>query len=341
MIKSVQDEPLLKRVTIEGDSGREYTVTIDTQELKAWCDCPSYVYRKTCKHVFYVISNLDLKAERWMPMEYLKTSCKALDDLQIFPYGTVVSITSEPNLGKTKLGLQLSLASIKQTGKSAVIIETEGEAVEDQMEILKRFAPRYNLEPEEALQKVKFITTLGDVKEYGIQKLMKLLGYDLKLQLSDNGKFSCDFRPHELIIKDYLQDCRYLLIDSITMPIKESVGNETQNLPARAAIIQRLYGRLYQLAKTYNLLVVVNHHLSVNPMPIGHAKDLGTIYGGYPVLYNSKYVLQILSGTSALKKKYPQAEQIRRLRLLRHPFKMPSDDYVPVQLKKDFGFADL
>ena len=138
-----------------------------------------------------------------------------------------------------------------------------------------------------------------------------------------------------------MKDVSFVLLDSITMPLKESVGSETQNLPARASIVQRLYGRLYQIAKEYDACVVVTHHASVNPItPYG--KDLGHIYGGHPVLYNSKYAIQLLNSTSEIKKnKFKGFEhEARRVRLIRHPY-INETKMFNVRLKTDYGFVDI
>jgi len=347
-IESVSfDNDGIARIEVLSDSNNRYVVCIDSDTLKTWCDCPRWVYKKEqCKHIKFVLANVNLAGlKRRNNMELLKSGCATIDSLLGggFPYGMVVSVTAEPNIGKTKLGLQLAVANIKQKCKHSIIIETEGESFEDHLVLMKKFAVRYGLSEQDLVKHIKYYQTIGDVKEYGIQKLMKLLGYDLKLTLSKGGKFSTDFTQTKLGIDEtVLKNSSFMLIDSITTPIKESVGSETQNLPARASIVQRLYGRLYQLAKTYNLLVVVNHHTSVNPvMPFG--KDLGKIYGGQPVLYNSKYAIQLLPSTNELRKKYYQGfeNEARRIRLIRHPYIIADGKLYNIRLKKDYGFCDL
>jgi len=348
IIEQSLDNDHIARFIIEGDSGKEYCVELDGDTGATLCDCPRHVYKKeVCKHIKFILSNLDRidfkKLMEVRSMKMLKSGCTTIDTLLGggFPYGMVTSVTSEPNIGKTKLGLQLALANIKETGKKSIIIETEGEAIDDQKAILKRFAPRYGLD--NFMDKIVYYQPLGDTKEFGIQKLMRLFGYDLKLDMSNGGKFSTSFAQIKPQLNEkLLSESSFILIDSITTPIKESVGSETQNLPARAAIIQRLYGKLYQFAKTYNLAIVVNHHTSTNPvMPFG--KDLGKMYGGSPVLYNSKYAIQLLPSTSKIKKDKFQGFELeaRRVRLIRHPFNVADGQLFDIRLKKDFGFVDL
>lgn len=341
------DNDGIVRVEVLSDSRRHYIVSIDVDTLKTLCDCPVNVYKKEiCKHIKFVLENIDLSCiKRLENMDVLKSGCNTIDNLLGggFPYGMVVSVTAEPNIGKTKLGLQLAVANIKYKKKHSIIIETEGESIDDQTILLKRFANRYGVTEDELKQHIKFYQTIGDVKEYGIQKLMKLFGYELKLDMSKGGKFSTDFSQTKIgIPEDVLKSSSFILLDSITTPLKESIGSETQNLPARASIVQRLYGRLYQLAKTYNLLIVVTHHTSVNPvMPFG--RDLGKIYGGQPVLYNSKYAIQLVNSTSELKKAYYSGfeDEARRVRLIRHPYIVADGNLHNIRLKKDYGFCDL
>ena len=283
-----------------------------------------------------------MKENKW---KYLKSGCNTVDTILGggFRYGTVTAVTSEPNIGKTKLSLQLALANVASTGKKSMIIDTEGEDRDDIMEILKRFGKRYNLSEDEIKKKITIVNCQGDIQEPSLIKLMKLFGYKLKLELSEKGgKYSVSFQNVKPEIDQYKpSDYSFIVIDSLSSPLKETIGTETQNLPARASIVQRLFGKLYQYAKTHNICFVVNHHTSRNPItPFG--RDFGKVFGGDPVLYNSKYILQIIDSTSKIKKTKFQGfeDEARRVRLLRHPY-IKSDKLYDIRLKEDYGFVDI
>ena len=277
--------------------------------------------------------------------KYLKSGCKTLDTLLGggLRYGTVTAFTSEPNIGKTKLAIQLALSNIANTGKKSMIVDTEGEDKTDVEEIARRFAKRFNIDKDTLKEKFVIINSQGDLKESSLIKLMRLFGYDLKLELSEKGgKYSTSFQNIKPEIDNYnVKDFSFIAIDSLSSPLKETIGTETQNLPTRASIVQRLYGKLYQFAKTYDIAFIVNHHTTRNPItPYG--RDFGKVFGGDPVLYNSKYVVQIINSTSTIKKaKFKGFEdEAKRIRLLRHPY-IKSDKLYDIRLKEDWGFEDI
>lgn len=349
------------RSIILSDSGNIYETCIDLDDNSFLCSCPYHVYNKVaCKHIYFLyeqLKELGVKKMSNKEFEKLETGCKTIDLLLGggLPYGIVTSVVSEPNIGKTKLGLQCALANIAK-GYKSLIIDTEGEKFEDHLAIMTKFGKRWNLSEDDIKKNIIWISAKGDLNELSIEKLLKLFGYKLTLELSSNGKYSVTFedlvevikegrkiksRKKLLPIKEYMDNVRYILIDSITMPLKESVGSETQNLPARASIVQRLYGRLYQIAKEYNAAILVTHHASVNPItPYG--RDFGHMYGGHPVLYNSKYAIQLLDSTSEIKKtKFKGFEhEARRVRLIRHPYINDTKLY-DIRLKTDYGFCDI
>jgi len=177
---------------------------------------------------------------------------------------------------------------------------------------------------------------------------MMMFGFFPKLELSDKGgKYKVTFKFCEATITDeQLKETSLIIIDSLTKPVKDSIGSETSNLPARAQIIERLFGKLYQIAEIYDIAIIVLHHSSIAP-PIGPYHDIGHAYGGNPIYYNSKYILQFLNGTKvereikcAENEKETWNLESRRVILIRRPNEQATGERIPIRLRKDMGFVD-
>ena len=326
---------------IKSDSGNEYIVSIDGEYADAWCSCPYYTFKKsTCKHIMFALNNIDFSKLVNMreKLENLRSGCLTIDELMGggFPFGIPTAITGLPSVGKTWLAVMLGVANIKKTGMDSVYIDTEGNREKDILSIAYKLADRYEVSKEEIDKHFKIISTMNDPVKESLEVLCNLFGYNVTLELSSNGKYSVTFAPLKVLpIQKYLQNATYLAIDSLTTPLKESIGHETQNLPARSSIVNRIYGRLLKLSKIYNLCSVITHHVSVNPVNL---RDLGRPYGGDAIIYHSKYILQILPPDKKAKEKF--GDEARRVQLIRRPDVKTDFEKYPVRLKLDYGFTD-
>jgi RecA/RadA recombinase len=275
-------------------------------------------------------------------LKFLETGCEKVDEILGggVPLGIVTAVFGEPTSGKTQFGNQCSLSNIKNIGKKTIIIETEGLRDYDRKVLLYKFMKRWDLTKEDVDKNIVIKHTMGDIQLQSVQKLLQMFGYMVTFEISKNGKYSVKFQNcTPTLTEKTLKDTSLIILDSLTKPIKDSVGSETQNLPARAQLVERLFGKLYHVAKIYNIGVVVIHHASVNPMmPFG--RDLGKPYGGNPVLYNSKYALEFIDATNKVKNETGWGEEARRVKLLRRPDEPSTGELFPVRLKKDWGFCD-
>jgi len=103
---------------------------------------------------------------------------------------------------------------------------------------------------------------------------------------------------------------------------------------------------LYQIADIYNIAIIVLHHVSIPP-PIGPYKKKPYAYGGNPIYYNSKYILEFKNSTKkerdikcAENKKKTWNLEARRIKLVRRPDEQPTGEDMPIRLAKDIGFVD-
>jgi len=333
----------IARAIIEGSSG-EYCTSIDSELFRSWCSCPYYVYNSgTCKHIIHLMNNLEyekmVKKEKY---NFVETGSDVIDNMLGggIPYGIVTAIFGEPTSGKTLFGDQCGLANIAKTNKKTILIETEGLRDYDRKLLLYKFMPRWNLDKKTVDDKFIIKHTLGDTQLISIQKLLQMFGYMTTFEISKNGKYSVKFQNCTPSLKEKeLEETGMIILDSLTKPIKDSVGSETQNLPARAQLIERLFGKLYHTAMIYDLAIIVIHHASINPMmPFG--RDLGKPYGGNPVLYNSKFALEFIDAPNKVKNETGWGEETRRVKLLRRPDEPYTGELVPTRLKKDYGYCE-
>lgn len=324
------------------NNGRIYIIVYDPEFKTYYCTCPYSVFKKkVCKHILYVAGKIKLEVSS-MVDKSIKSGC-IIDKLLIdgFPIGTITAVASIPNIGKTKLMLQLALNNIPN---NTLIVDTEGERPEDLKSILYRFGNSRGISEEEINKHITIISSQGDLKESSLKKLGKLLGEDINFDVSVGGKITVFSVPNkkELDIERYLTDkTTLLIIDSITNPLKEDIGSLTQNLPARAEVVSKIFKKLYALAKAKNLAVVLTHHISRNPAkPYG--KDFGMVWGGDPIIYNSKYIIQLMESTKAIATTKCQGyeEEARRVRVVRHPY-LRDDTMYDIRLKKNYGFEDI
>ena len=346
LLKLWYDNFGIARAEIEGDRGIIYNVNADGEYNILWCTCPHNVlhnYKVSCKHIRYLIDNLDYDKMIKKELNYLDTGCTTINNLigGGIPYSIVTTVFAEPNIGKTMFTNQCGLANIAFTKKNTILIETEGLRNYDTKVILYKLMKRFKLDKETVDKKFIVKQTVGDLKFMSIQKLFMMFGSMVTFRISDKGKYTPDFNDKltPLISEDDLKKKSMIIIDSITKPMKNSVGSETQNLPARAQITEKLFSKLYNIAMIYDIAVVVNVHSSVNPVTIGW-KDPGKPYGGQPILYNSKYALQIRDSTNKLKKESGFGLEARRVQLLRAPGLQTTKEEFNVRLQKDYGYVD-
>jgi RecA/RadA recombinase len=280
----------------------------------------------------------------------LPTGSKIIDGLLGggVPFKLVTAIFSPPAIGKSWAGYQIGVNNIKITGKETLLIDTEGLTTTDLENILGKLRLRFDVSEKEVKNKFKMIKTYDDPNMMSIQKLLQMFGFMVLFELSERGKYKVTFQHCEATLnKKQLNDISFIILDSLTKPIKDSVGSESANLPARAQIVERLFGRLHHIAQVYNIAVIVLHHASCPP-PVGRYAKAPYAYGGNPVYYNSKYILELFSGTNEEKKikcgenkKKTWGLEARRIRLQRHPSKQPDGEKIPIRLQKDVGFVDV
>jgi len=336
----------LAKGIVESDSGNEYVVSVDGDTTDTWCTCPRYIFSRgkfTCKHQLFLLDNLEWKEMVSKKFKNFPCGCMTIDSVMGngFPQGSTVALFAESGRGKTLLSAQLALSCIKDLQQDVIILETEGNREQDFLELIGKFRPRWELTEKEVKDKLHFYPIIGSFSEKtkAMVELLKMVGFEANIDQSKKGdKYSITFKEckPKLKIGD-LEKAGLLIIDSLTEPLKATIGHKSQNLPARSELIARLFYKLITIARDYQICVIINHHASINPLQL-FGRDFGKPYGGDEVLYNSKYILAIIDSDMSARAKY--GKTARRIMLFKHPYNPVTGDLLPVNLKADYGYCD-
>ena len=356
------------RSVIEGDNGEEYTTNINPIRDISWCSCPSWVYDVTreCKHIRFLRDNIDMVKEKKnaeennnVVLEGLKCKCDTINDLLStrgldvdggFQIGTQTSVIGQPKQGKTQLVLDVALFAI-QKGMKAVYIETEGYRQQDTLSTLEKKGSYLGIDRETIEKNFIFIDAMSDFKEQALFKIGKLFGYHIYVaekeikttkegKVISGGKKTLKYDDVDAeLTDDIMNGVGVVIIDSLTHPIKETIGHDTENLTARSGFYDRMFAKFYQFARYYNIVMIVIQHTTVQPVMPGGAKDLGKQYGGDSPQYNAKFAVQIVDGTNALRKQFGH-DGVKRVRLWCHPNKITPSRWYPVILDEDGVYID-
>jgi len=344
ILKSLYYDPNgIARGIVENNS-RQYNVSICREFNRSWCSCAYNLFNKSpCKHIMFLLGEVDLnKMVKKKILDRLETGCKTIDDLLAggVPYSIVSGVYGKPMAGKSMFCYQIALANIKDNDRKVLYIDTEGIRVTDIRRLMYKFGERFDLKPEEINNKIEIISTLGDVQLKSLQKLFRMFGEMVTLDQSKGGKYTPHFEVcHPTYDDKKLGEYSMIIIDSLSKPIKDAIGSNTPNLPARSQIQERLFGMLTHKAMMHNLAIIINHHTTRNPaMPFG--EDFGTPSGGDAIMYNTKYVLEFWTATNKIKNDSNWGIEARRVRLFRHPTEQVTGEWQVVRLKKDYGYTD-
>ena len=334
------------RAQIIGSSGTEYITCLNREDDNVWCTCASKIYNPTklCKHILFLLEKVEVfKMVKRENLDRVKSECKTIDDLLGggVPYGVVTGAFGKPMSGKSQFCYQMAVANTANNDGKTLYIDTEGIRERDIRGLLYKLAKRYNKTKDDIDKNIVIKTTIGDVQLKSIQKLMQMFGTMVTFTQSAGGKITPIFQGCTPTIKDEVlsKDFSMIIIDSLSKPIKDGVTATTSNLPTRSQVQERILGMMNHIATRDNTAVIINSHVSSNPvMPFG--TDFGKPVGGDSVMYNTKYTLEFWDATNKIKKDSGFGLEARRVRLFRHPVEQIDGEWQVVRLKKDWGYTD-
>jgi len=294
------------------------------------CTCPDFAYRKKlCKHAIAVL--LKVKPETSMKilesivqqkpraLPTISTGIKELDSFAPIPMG-VVGVIGPSKIGKTLFVTQMLYKISADTKKPALFIDTEGfytpEAISRSEEV---FGKRFGRDARVEFIQLKTLESL--LSFLGLS--MSIEAREKKIDVTVNFVTSAENTP-AMRMAQFL-DISALAIDSFTMPIKRVFGSGTQNLPARAALINGMFARLEEISSTLEIPIFVTHHVGKSPI---NPYDPYKPYGGSALLYNLKHILLVLPG------KDPEER-----RIVRYAWPYLPRDEISLYLVKDYGYV--
>lgn len=235
------------------------------------CTCPSFFYRKKCKHLLDLLKNMTVyeldeilndgsRVGRKFP-----SSLDVVNDLYgdyAYDSNQISALYGKPSVGKTLFSIQEAIY-LSSKGYNILFIDTEGSLIP----MLRKWVP---------VLEERFGKRVGRIyveSKKSIETLMEALGYrvvlEYKMADKKKQKGKLEFKVLESIpskIEKLILDKKidFLILDSLTSPLR-SFTKEQQNFPARSDCIAFILREFVRLQEEYNIGVLVTHHATFNP----------------------------------------------------------------------------
>jgi DNA repair protein RAD51/DNA repair protein RadA len=173
-----------------------------------------------------------------------------------FEESSVVSIWGDSDTGKSQLAQKMLIEGYEQTGKPAILIETEKD----------RFRP----------ERIKKLSN----KEDTLDNIIRVKAYDIDKQYSAYGKIMDEFNEASVVV-----------IDSLTAQIRLSPDFQgRQDLPERSNTVKEHLSKIEDVSEYLECPVLFTNQASVNPDSYGANM---VQYGGKLIQYVALYHLQM------------------------------------------------
>ena len=267
-----------------------------------------------------------------------KSSLNAINELYDGePYASdlVFAVYGLPNVGKTLLMLQ-EAAWLESQGYNVLYIDTEGSVTTTARRWLPVFRARFK--PSKKRGRI-YAVVLKTVESYA-----EFFGWKIKLDLKggkqkDKGaKMELSFIDRER--EDRIEAWRvmrgkkidFVIVDSITMPIRTRVPSSPQNLVVKSDLEGFMLGQLMYAQDLFGVGVIATFHASINPTnPYDTSAD---IRGGLAVKHTAKHIMYI---------EWRQKKELRSIRQFWLVRKPDAEPWSMVRFTRidDMGYHDL
>jgi RecA/RadA recombinase len=233
-------------------------------------------------------------------LKFLKSSLKGLNEVyggSLYNSDEIVALYGKPQVGKTLFALQEAVAS----GANVLYIDTEGGFKGMAQKWLDVLVERFKAKNEVYLEtcktldalteflgfRTKVIFRVADEDEGGDEekekrrgkepttveeKIKELQKQERREARAERGKM--EFRVLERFenapIDVWIQEQKigFVILDSISAPVRVLMPEERQNLPARASAFALIMGKLVSLQQKHNVCVLLTNHASFDPTDI-------------------------------------------------------------------------
>jgi RecA/RadA recombinase len=323
-VKKIEKDEKKKTITgkLAKQSGEKYDPTLNWENGEVTCGCGTAGQKGLlfCRHLIAVFDTLcsGKRTEKYAkmflavlnsrkdytsyktPSERMETGCELIDKLLMggFPKSVITVIAGPTKVGKSWLASQATFRNALKD-KNILYIDTEGYYLDKEVlpKMAGYFKKRWGVEDKEVKVNFLFPKDIGELAGYfGLAMAMTRKGGKPTPTIYSNvGR---DVTPIYGICEE--KNIDMIVIDSLTAIFKKGiVSSQTQALPARSDMINALYARLEEIARDLGVAVIMTAHASrnydfdVNDLLTGKSESGGGIWGGYSLMFNVKYLIQI------------------------------------------------
>lgn len=253
------------------------------------CTCPSFYYRKKCKHLSRLIRimngyNIEDILNDKAGNKYgssIDGINEMLDD-KTYNSNEIVAVYGKPKVGKSLLSIQ-EACHLTAEGYNVLFIDTEGSLVQ----LLKKWVPVF----EEKYGERKGRLMVESKKD--LINLMGYLGHKSELKKKGKGKIefqvngSIDSKLEDTITKKKID---FVILDSLTSPLRVFT-KQTQNYPARGDATAFILTTLVRFQENYDVGCLITNHASWNPT--NPYETMAEATGGVCVHYYAKRLIYL------------------------------------------------
>ena len=307
-----------------------------------------------------------------MVLQVLSSGCDTLDLLMNggLPVGAPSLIFGIPNLGKTWMCFQFACQCTRSVakgglGRPSLYLDTESFFTPDVFERIysyfRRRWPDLPKEPMVEVIRIKDIFQLGNI--FGMEMVIKqeesrvsamvkfptgrqIKIADTKARKSGGSREikktlqSSAWQKNSEIWKKYEEkNYGFLVMDSITIPVKSVIPKGTQHLPGRGSLLAPLLGALYPLTINFKSAALVTDHITRSPLSPTYRYGYGNPWGGDDVKYYIKYQFGLFPGLKADRESMDEGHRIRRVQRYRYPGL--DGTMSSIYLGKNQGYIDI
>jgi RecA/RadA recombinase len=288
---------------------------------------------------------------------YLSSGVSSIDRLLEggFECGTMSSIHSDANIGKSWMNLQLAMMTnlpIDQGGLDApaLIIDTEGFYSQKVLNrLLGFYQKRFNVSEEDFRIDVIQLRNIDKLYHFfGLKPNVTMVKDKMQANVITLNKPKKTIGKNVVEWFDHVESSdawklcenigyKYIGIDSITMPLKaKAFPSSLSWLSGRAALLTPFMNTLNDLSIRQDVVTFCIHHL-VKSDVTKQQSGWGHAWGGEIIKYVTKRMMLLMKPTKEETDTFGFTS--RRLNLYRLPGSMSRT--IAVDLAKDIGFVDV
>lgn len=296
-----------------------------------FCTCPSFLFKGNCKHV-EAVKNMKISELSSFRKKYTSSISTLNEKFDGYFYTNdgIVGIVGKPDMGKSLFSIQETYSFAKEV--PCLFVDTEGGALTMFERWDSVFRKRFSPKKEIYFEQKKSLYSLHEFLGFKTNVIFKATD-------KSGTKGKLEFRVIETITKPEIntliekEGIKFVVIDSISSPIRQTFTDEQQNFPAKASAQALIFGKLLELQDKYGVGILVTLQASFNPADPYSTVDSISARGGIVVHHYTKRLFYM---DRRDKKEY---KDYRRLWFLRVENKPKLSDVIPLFID-DNGFHE-